>query len=159
MSILYFCLSKCISAREPFPRGLSNQTCVCTSWFKSVERNDSCPSFFCYREVLEGTSSCPQGWGRVHDKGVVCLSNTKNSRAPIEIKRCCLLFLPILLNMNMTSTIPQRFSFDMYTEPFVPHINARIAQGKRGRLWENAEAYERGDRPNWRLKEERVPVC
>jgi hypothetical protein len=50
---------------------------------------------------------------------------------------------------------PPTLTFDMDTEPFVPHIHARVLEGSRGRLWASAEAYEHGDSPNWRLKEDR----
>ena len=112
-------------------------------------------SSFAVQEVLEGTSSCPQGWGRVHEGGVVCLSNTEQTTEVPSDKEMLSFVPPDPLEYDYDFSNPPEVSFDMYTEPFVPHINARIAQGKRGRLWESVEAYERGDRPNWRLKEER----
>lgn len=110
---------------------------------------------FVVNEILDGTQACPQGWGKVHERGVLCLSHTqKTHEEPSDVDM--LSFIPPdPLEYEYDFTNPPEINFDMYTEAFIPHINARIAQGSRGRLWESVEAYEQGERANWRLKEER----
>jgi hypothetical protein len=112
-------------------------------------------SSFLVEEVVKGTSSCPQGWGRVHKRGFVCLDHTHITTIEPAHKDMLSFIPPDPLEYEYDFSNPPTLSFDLDTEPFVPHIHARILDGSRGRLWASAEAYENGDSPNWRLKEER----
>ena len=105
--------------------------------------------------VVAGTSSCPAGWGKVHDRGYVCLAHTKETNFIPSDKEMLTFIPPDPIDFEYDFEQPPTLSMDIRTEPFVPHIHARIALGARGRLWANVEAYENGDSPNWRLKEER----
>ena len=110
---------------------------------------------FVVEEILDGTSSCPQGWGKVHEYGVICLSNTHVTNEEPSDADMLSFIPPDPFEYEYDFANPPDISFEMYTEPFLPHINARVAQGSRGSLWESAEAFEKGARPKWRLKEER----
>ena len=112
-------------------------------------------SFWVY-EHLGGDARCPAGWGVVHDDGVICLNNTRVSDIlPTEEEEMLAFIPPDPEEYGYDFSSPPEIDLDLDDTPFLPHIHGRILPEKRGRLWASAEAYGAGERPRWRLKENR----
>ena len=106
------------------------------------------------QEVRAG-KDCHRGWAVV-DGGYLCLEETQWFSSTIASS-------PSMFEWEVP--FPSHPDSDIYRtvkwqpersfETLMPRVHARIRSGYRGRLWSSAEAYERGERPNWRLKDER----
>ncbi len=103
-------------------------------------------------EVRQGRG-CNRGWAVV-DGGYLCLEETQWSKETTESSSFLEWEVPIP-NADTEAYRVTDWKPEESFEPLIPRVHARISSDSRGRLWASAEAYEKGERPNWRLKDGR----